>query len=46
MTAATADEPVAVLQIDPSACSRLTTAFVTNDFVCGPIGSALASVLW
>ncbi|MEK6344877.1 MAG: MFS transporter, partial [Curtobacterium sp.] len=32
--------------IDPTARSRLNTAFVTGNFVGGAIGSAVASVLW
>ncbi|NQX13386.1 MFS transporter [Microbacteriaceae bacterium VKM Ac-2855] len=35
-----------MFQIDPSARSRLNTAFVTNNFIWGAAGSALASVLW
>ena len=35
-----------MFQVDPSARSRLNTAFVTNNFVCGAIGSGLASFLW
>ncbi|ROQ41578.1 putative MFS family arabinose efflux permease [Frondihabitans sp. PhB188] len=32
--------------IDPAARSRLNTAFVTNNFICGAIGSGLATLLW
>lgn len=32
--------------VDPSARSRLNTAFVTNNFIGGAIGSTLAGVLW
>jgi predicted MFS family arabinose efflux permease len=35
-----------MFQVDPSARSRLNTAFVTNNFLCGAIGSGLTSVLW
>lgn len=35
-----------MFQVDPAARSRINTAFVTNNFVCGAIGSGLASVLW
>ncbi|QHF25602.1 MFS transporter [Rathayibacter sp. VKM Ac-2804] len=35
-----------MFQVDPSARSRLNTAFITTNFVCGAIGSALASFLW
>lgn len=35
-----------MFQVDPSARSRINTAFVTNNFVWGAVGSALASVLW
>lgn len=35
-----------MFQVDPTARSRINTAFVTNNFVCGAIGSALASFLW
>ena len=35
-----------MFQVDPSARSRLNTAFVTTNFVCGALGSALASFLW
>jgi predicted MFS family arabinose efflux permease len=35
-----------MFQVDPSARSRINTAFVTNNFVCGAIGSGLATVLW
>lgn len=30
----------------PEARSRLNTAFVVNNFLCGAVGSALASLLW
>lgn len=32
--------------VDPRARSRINTAFVTTNFVCGAIGSGLASFLW
>ena len=32
--------------VDPSARSRLNTAFITGSFIGGAIGSALAGVLW
>jgi predicted MFS family arabinose efflux permease len=32
--------------VDPAARSRLNTAFVTNNFIGGAIGSTLAGVLW
>jgi predicted MFS family arabinose efflux permease len=35
-----------MFQIDPQARSRLNTAFVTNNFIFGAIGSGLASFLW
>jgi predicted MFS family arabinose efflux permease len=35
-----------MFQVDPAARSRLNTAFVTNNFVWGALGSALAGVLW
>lgn len=35
-----------LLSVDPSARSRLNTAFVTNNFIGGAIGAALASLLW
>jgi predicted MFS family arabinose efflux permease len=35
-----------MFQVDPAARSRINTAFVTNNFLCGAVGSALASVLW
>lgn len=35
-----------MFQIDPQARSRLNTAFVTNNFVFGAVGSGLASFLW
>jgi predicted MFS family arabinose efflux permease len=35
-----------MFQVDPDARSRLNTAFVTNNFVWGAIGSALAAFLW
>ena len=35
-----------LLSIDPSARSRLNTAFVTSNFIGGAIGSALAGILW
>ena len=35
-----------MFQADPQARSRINTAFVTNNFVWGAVGSALASILW
>jgi predicted MFS family arabinose efflux permease len=35
-----------MFQVDPTARSRLNTAFVTNNFLCGAVGSGLASFLW
>jgi predicted MFS family arabinose efflux permease len=35
-----------MFSVDPSARSRINTAFVTNNFICGAIGSGLASFLW
>lgn len=35
-----------MFMVDPAARSRINTAFVTNNFICGAIGSGLASVLW
>jgi predicted MFS family arabinose efflux permease len=35
-----------MFQIDPQARSRLNTAFVTNNFVWGAVGSGLATFLW
>lgn len=35
-----------MFQADPAARSRINTAFVTNNFLCGAIGSGLASFLW
>ena len=35
-----------VLSVDPSARSRLNTAFVTSNFIGGAIGSSLAGILW
>jgi predicted MFS family arabinose efflux permease len=32
--------------VDPAARSRINTAFVTNNFICGAIGSGLATLLW
>ena len=32
--------------VDPAARSRINTAFVTNNFLCGAVGSALAGFLW
>jgi dipeptide/tripeptide permease len=32
--------------VDPSARSRLNTAFVTGNFIGGAVGSALAGLLW
>ncbi len=35
-----------VLAADPTARSRLNTAFVTGNFAGGAVGSALAGALW
>ena len=35
-----------MFQADPAARSRINTAFVTNNFICGAIGSGLAGFLW
>lgn len=35
-----------MFQVDPQARSRLNTAFVTNNFIWGAVGSGLASFLW
>jgi predicted MFS family arabinose efflux permease len=35
-----------MFQVDRSARSRLNTAFVTNNFLCGAVGSGLTSLLW
>ncbi len=35
-----------MFQVDPAARSRINTAYVTNNFVCGAIGSGLAGLLW
>lgn len=35
-----------MFQVDPAARSRINTAFVTNNFIYGAIGSGLASLLW
>ena len=35
-----------MFQVDPSARSRLNTAFVTNNFLWGAVGSGVTSVLW
>ena len=35
-----------LFEVDPNARSRLNTALVTNNFIGGAIGSALAGVLW
>jgi predicted MFS family arabinose efflux permease len=32
--------------VDPTARSRINTAFVTNNFICGAVGSGLTTVLW
>ena len=32
--------------VEPAARSRINTAFVTNNFLCGAVGSALAGFLW
>ncbi|AMM19330.1 MFS transporter [Frondihabitans sp. PAMC 28766] len=35
-----------MFQVDPQARSRLNTAFVTNNFIWGAVGSGLATFLW
>jgi predicted MFS family arabinose efflux permease len=35
-----------MFQVDPAARSRLNTAFVTNNFLWGAVGSGLAAFLW
>jgi predicted MFS family arabinose efflux permease len=35
-----------MFKVDATARSRINTAFVTNNFLCGAVGSALASALW
>lgn len=35
-----------MFQVNASARSRINAAFVTGNFICGPIGSGLASFLW
>ncbi len=35
-----------LFEVDPQARSRLNTAFVTNNFIGGALGSTLATVLW
>lgn len=35
-----------MFRVDPQARSRINTAFVTNNFVWGAVGSGLASFLW
>jgi predicted MFS family arabinose efflux permease len=35
-----------MFQVDPTARSRINTAYVTNNFLCGAVGSGLASFLW
>jgi predicted MFS family arabinose efflux permease len=35
-----------MFQVDPTARSRINTAFVTNNFVWGAVGSGAASFLW
>ncbi len=35
-----------MFQVDPSARSRINTAFITNNFVWGAVGSGLAAFLW
>ncbi|WP_375430589.1 MFS transporter [uncultured Friedmanniella sp.] len=35
-----------MFQVDPSARSRINTAFITNNFIWGAVGSGLATFLW
>jgi predicted MFS family arabinose efflux permease len=35
-----------MFRVDPQARSRINTAFVTNNFIWGAVGSGLASFLW
>jgi predicted MFS family arabinose efflux permease len=35
-----------MFQVDPAARSRINTAYVTNNFICGAVGSGLAGLLW
>jgi len=35
-----------MFQADPLARSRINTAFITTNFLCGALGSALATILW
>lgn len=37
---------IRIFEVSPEARSRLNTAFVTNNFIGGAIGSAAATVLW
>ena len=35
-----------MFQVDPAARSRINTAYVTNNFIWGAIGSGPAGLLW
>lgn len=35
-----------LFQVDPAARSRINTAFITNNFIWGAVGSGLAGFLW